>query len=148
MCADQVPSITTNETQIDRLKNQKHDIQSDINEVFGTPVHVTFSLSWLLPIPAMFPDSCRQMVYGYCVDTDSMTISQDTCNDMDSELVPLKTGHDSSESSVSSAPLVDIEGSALTSTLLQAHNTVSPIGAQATLGKLGLCAHTLTKIYY
>ena len=91
-----------------------------MNEVFGTPWHVTFSLSWLLPIPAMFPESCRHKVYGYCVDSNVISTagSGDDYNyDMDSELVPLRALDASSSSG---------HEVTLTSNLLQAHNASSP----------------------
>jgi hypothetical protein len=40
MLADQIDSVTSNQSQIDRLKNQKHTTQAEVNEVFGTPRHV------------------------------------------------------------------------------------------------------------
>lgn len=40
MMADQLDSVTSNQTQIDRLKNQRHKIQTEINEVFGTPSQI------------------------------------------------------------------------------------------------------------
>lgn len=54
MMADQLDSVTSNQTQIDRLKNQKHIIQSDINEVFGTPSQLKYThyeiLNFISPI--------------------------------------------------------------------------------------------------
>jgi hypothetical protein len=40
MMADQFDSVSSNQTQIDRLKNERHMIQTEINEVFGSPSHV------------------------------------------------------------------------------------------------------------
>lgn len=120
MCADQLPSITTNETQIDRLKNQKHEIQTEINEVFGTPGNVTFALSWLVPAPTIFPESCRHLVFGYCVDSNT---TSDDPYDMDSELVPLNTTQGSQEEPVDQL-LPRADGAPLTSHLLQAYNSV------------------------
>jgi palmitoyltransferase ZDHHC3/7/25 len=40
MLADQTDSITSNQSQIDRLKNQNHMAQVEVNEVFGTPRQV------------------------------------------------------------------------------------------------------------
>jgi hypothetical protein len=134
MCADQIPSITTNETQIDRLKNQRHEIQTDVNEVFGTPGHVTFSLGWLTPAPAFFPESCRHLIYGYCVDRDERGAGEEGAGgdedeplDMDSELVPL-TRVEGSSSQASDDGSGGGGGGTLTRNLLQAHNATSGSG--------------------
>jgi hypothetical protein len=58
--------------------------QSDVNEVFGTPSGISyvplvcfdtfvyfdhrFAISWLIPSPATFPDDCRHLIFGYCID--------------------------------------------------------------------------------
>ena len=102
--------------------------QTDVNEVFGTPGHVTFSLSWLLPAPAIFPESCRHMVYGYCVDSSAI---DDLQSDMDAELVPLTAAEGRGASDQTESPL--------TSNLLQAHNGSGAAPAAAIVnGKIRL----------
>jgi hypothetical protein len=81
MLADQSETITSNQTQIDRLKNERHDIQEEINEVFGTPVRSRCNVSWLLPTKVVFPAAYRDKINGYilpqsstnCVEADNVT---------------------------------------------------------------------------
>lgn len=67
MMADQLSSISSNQTQIDRLKNTKHDRhQQEVDEVCGTAVSVGCSPSWVLPIPMVVSDSgVRERIFGY-----------------------------------------------------------------------------------
>lgn len=67
MMADQLSSISSNQTQIDRLKNAKHDRhQQEVDEVCGTAVSVCCSPSWVLPIPMVVSDSSlRERIFGY-----------------------------------------------------------------------------------
>ena len=67
MMADQLSSISSNQTQIDRLKNAKHDRhQQEVDEVCGTAVSVYCSPSWALPIPMVVSDSSlRERIFGY-----------------------------------------------------------------------------------
>ena len=73
MMADQLSSISTNQTQIDRLKNAKHDrYQQEVDEVCGTAVSVGCSLYWVLPIPMIVADnSLRERIFGYRLATCS-----------------------------------------------------------------------------
>jgi len=70
MLGDQASVVATNHTQIDRLKNTHHDLQVEINEVFGCNSDVKFQFSWLLPIPVTFSDGVRERILGYRVDCD------------------------------------------------------------------------------
>ena len=65
MLADQSETITSNRTQIDRLKNERHDIQEEINEVFGTPSNGKCHCSWFLPTQVDFPSTFRDKIFGY-----------------------------------------------------------------------------------
>lgn len=65
MIGDQMTVITTNQTQIDRLKNKKYDIQTEVHEVFGTPSHVPFLWSWFIPVPTAFPHHVRDIIMGF-----------------------------------------------------------------------------------
>lgn len=67
MMADQLSSISSNQTQIDRLKNTKHDRhQQEVDEVCGTAVSLYCSPSWVLPIPMVVSDSSlRERIFGY-----------------------------------------------------------------------------------
>ena len=50
MLGDQLSAISSNQTQIDRLKNTKATTyQTEVNEVCGTSRNVNFRLSWLIP---------------------------------------------------------------------------------------------------
>lgn len=65
MLGDQASVVATNYTQIDRLKNSHHELQVDINEVFGCSSDVKFQFDWLLPIPVTFSDGLRDKILGY-----------------------------------------------------------------------------------
>ena len=80
-----INTVSTNQTQIDRLKNQHHERAADeFNEVFGTPSELGFKLSWIWPIAVNFPDSVRDRIFGYVIPSSS-----------DSELAPLTARTDS-----------------------------------------------------
>lgn len=66
MLGDQMSSVYTNQTQIDRLKNTKFEHLAEINEVCGGSPHVSFSWSWLWPTPLTFknPD-LHERVHGF-----------------------------------------------------------------------------------
>lgn len=84
MLVDQSETITSNQTQIDRLKNERHDIQEEINEVFGTPAKSKCHVSWFLPTQVLFPDNFRDKIFGYMLPQ--------SCGDLDkssTELTPL-----------------------------------------------------------
>lgn len=67
MIADQGSSITSNQTQIDRLKNMRHETPHimEVNEVFGTPGNISCQLSWVIPTIVKFPDNLRDKILGY-----------------------------------------------------------------------------------
>lgn len=66
MMGDQYTVISTNQTQIDRLKDEKHEVQIDINEVFGTPISKWFHWSWVYPAAVHFADNkLRECIFGY-----------------------------------------------------------------------------------
>jgi len=77
MMSDQASAIADNQTQIDRLKNEKHEVKSAVNEVFGTPSEVSCSWWWIIPVPVEFPESVRDVVRGYRLSSD-MTYSEMT----------------------------------------------------------------------
>ena len=72
MMGDQSTTIWTNQTQIDRLKNVKHDgASAEFNEVLGSPLTVEWDWAWLYPSPVKFPpypDPRNQAIYGYCLE--------------------------------------------------------------------------------
>lgn len=65
MIGDQWTTISSNQTQIDRLKNTKYQYQEEVNEVCGSPSHVNFSWSWFLPIAVKFSDDLKHRIYGF-----------------------------------------------------------------------------------
>ena len=66
MLGDQSTVLTSNQTQIDKLKGYRHEGVPDYNEVFGCSNDVAFSLDWFLPIPAKLPDTAaRERILGY-----------------------------------------------------------------------------------
>lgn len=66
MLGDQMTSIYTNQTQIDRLKNTKYAQQGEINEVCGSPSHINFHVSWLWPTPVSFKNlELEDRIYGF-----------------------------------------------------------------------------------
>jgi len=91
MMADQLSSISSNQTQIDRLKNAKHDrYQQEVDEVCGTAVSVGCSPSWVLPIPMVVVDSSvRERIFGYRLLSITSTMGE--------ELSPLITHPTSTE---------------------------------------------------
>lgn len=70
MLGDQLSSMRSNQTSIDRLKNQKHDIRVEVNEVCGSPIEVRFQLNWLLPVSVSFNDSLTERIFGYRQNPD------------------------------------------------------------------------------
>ena len=69
MLGDQLSSMRSNQTSIDRLKNQKHDIRVEVNEVCGSSNEIRFQLRWLMPIPVFFNDSVKERIMGYRLNT-------------------------------------------------------------------------------
>jgi hypothetical protein len=65
MMGDQIDVITTNQTQIDRLKKVRNEQKQEINEVFGTSLDVYFQIDWILPILVKFPKILKDKVLGY-----------------------------------------------------------------------------------
>jgi len=67
MMIDQYETVSTNLTQIDRLKGEVHTNLPDINEVFGgNGVRGGCRPDWLAPIPVQFPASIRDEIMGFC----------------------------------------------------------------------------------
>lgn len=68
MIIDQIETVTTNLTQIDRLKGESlNNTLPDVNEVFGgNGLQSGFRLDWLAPIAVKFPASIRDEIYGFC----------------------------------------------------------------------------------
>ena len=69
MLGDQLSSMRSNQTSIDRLKNQKHDIRVEVNEVCGSSNEIRFQFRWLMPIPVFFSDSVKERIMGYRMNT-------------------------------------------------------------------------------
>lgn len=75
MMLDQWAVVTTNTTQIDRLKGGA-DTASDssnkgVNETFGG--ERGFAVDWLLPTKVEFPESIHEELYGFCIPCSSST---------------------------------------------------------------------------
>jgi len=67
MLGDQLSSLRTNQTQIDKLKNEKHEVKVEVNEVCGTPSDLAFHWGWFFPLPVAFTETVREKVLGYRV---------------------------------------------------------------------------------
>jgi palmitoyltransferase len=69
MMLDQWTVVTTNTTQIDRLKgvndSDNGSTGEGVNETFGGDRG--FTTDWLLPTKVVFPKSLHEDLYGYCV---------------------------------------------------------------------------------
>lgn len=65
MMGDQATTVFTNQTQIDRLKNFKHMVEVEVNEVFGSPISQRFSWSWFVPIAVSFEGVLKEAILGY-----------------------------------------------------------------------------------
>jgi len=66
MMGDQTTVLSNNQTQIDKLKGDKHEGVEGFNEVFGCDSDVKFRYDWVLPTPATFPDqNLKDQVLGY-----------------------------------------------------------------------------------
>ena len=64
MLGDQSTVLTTNQTQIDKLKGYRHEGIPDFNEVFGGSNEASFRIDWLLPIPVKFPEQDKEKLLG------------------------------------------------------------------------------------
>mmetsp|Transcript_35126 Transcript_35126/g.45105 ORF Transcript_35126/g.45105 Transcript_35126/m.45105 type:complete len:440 (-) Transcript_35126:213-1532(-) len=64
MICDQYDAVSSNVTKIDRLKGEVHEVQEDLNEVFGGKKR-GFSIFWLLPTMAKFPRDRIESLNGY-----------------------------------------------------------------------------------
>jgi len=69
MVIDQFETVSTNLTQIDRMKGESFNNDlPDVNEVFGgNGIQSGFRLDWLAPIAVKFPASVRDEIYGFCI---------------------------------------------------------------------------------
>ena len=65
MLGDQLSSMRSNQTSIDRLKNQKHEIKVDVNEVCGSTLDVNFHWHWLMPIAVSYSEAITEKILGY-----------------------------------------------------------------------------------
>ena len=72
MLGDQLHALKSNQTQIDKLKNQKHDIKVEVNEVCGTPQELNFHWSWFFPLPVSFSETVREKILGYRMEYSSV----------------------------------------------------------------------------
>lgn len=71
MMGDQLSNISTNTTQIDRLKNTFYaQEQTDVDEVFGSHPEALCHYSWFVPEPVKLPSdhSIRSRILGYQID--------------------------------------------------------------------------------
>jgi hypothetical protein len=68
MLVDQLSSLRSNQTQIDKLKNQKHAVKVEVNEVCGTHKDVRCHWGWFFPIPVSFSEIIREQILGYRID--------------------------------------------------------------------------------
>ena len=71
MLCDQLSSMKSNQTSIDRLKNQRHDVRVEVNEVCGSPLDTEFQFKWLVPVAVLFSDAIKEKVLGYRVTSGS-----------------------------------------------------------------------------
>jgi hypothetical protein len=95
MLGDQFSAISSNQTQIDRLKGTKHNYQMEVNEVCGSQRSVRFHYSWFLPIAVVFPDGpLREKVLGYRLQhgTGNATGADGTGAEEGDEFNPLLEG--------------------------------------------------------
>ena len=65
MLGDQSTVLTSNQTQIDKLKGYRHEGIPDFNEVFGGSNEAPFRLDWLVPVPVKFPEADKERLLGY-----------------------------------------------------------------------------------
>lgn len=73
MMGDQLSNISTNTTQIDRLKNTIFaQDQSDVDEVFGSDPEALCHYSWLIAEPVKLPNDAniRNRILGYRLQDD------------------------------------------------------------------------------
>lgn len=94
MMADQAAGALTNQTQIDRLKNEKHDTGVEFNEVFGS-VSDKAQLHWIFPVPVSFPAGIRDRLFGYRLpneDDESDDEDEEAC-DVEKETSALISGN-------------------------------------------------------
>jgi hypothetical protein len=68
MIGDQWTTISSNQTQIDRIKGTKHEYQNEFNEVCGSLSTVSFSWSWFLPTPVTFNEDVKPKILGYRIE--------------------------------------------------------------------------------
>jgi hypothetical protein len=95
MLGDQFSAISSNQTQIDRLKGTKHNYQMEVNEVCGSQRSVRFHYSWFLPVAVVFPDGpLREKVLGYRLQhgTGNATGADGTGAEEGDEFNPLLEG--------------------------------------------------------
>jgi DHHC palmitoyltransferase len=65
MLGDQLSAMRSNQTSIDRLKNQKHEIKVDVNEVCGSTLDVNFHWHWLMPVAVSYSEAITEKILGY-----------------------------------------------------------------------------------
>ena len=93
MMVDQWSVVSTNQTQIDRMKQMKPESKTvTFNEVFGTDHSVWFRLHFLYPTPVYFPSSMKDEILGYSVPGGREY--DDVKNDDTHEMTPLTSIED------------------------------------------------------
>jgi hypothetical protein len=75
MLGDQMSSVYSNQTQIDRLKGTKYEQHGEVNEVCGGPIHSNFQFHWLWPEPVNFKNQeLHEQIYGFrCEEREEMS---------------------------------------------------------------------------
>ena len=90
MIADQGSSISSNQTQIDRLKNMRHESPAhtlEVNEVFGTPSSISCQFSWIIPTIVKFPDNVKDKILGYQIIRNGNQVINNKLDDIINDVV-------------------------------------------------------------
>ena len=74
MLGDQSTVLTSNQTQIDKLKGYRHEGIPDFNEVFGGS-NEAFRLDWLVPTPVMIPEGAKERLLGYRIAPEGQELT-------------------------------------------------------------------------
>lgn len=82
MMCDQWSVVSTNQTQIDRMKQMKPESKSvTFNEVFGVDHSVSFRFHFLCPTPVHFPANLKDEILGYSIPLNLIASSGSRYND-------------------------------------------------------------------
>ncbi len=97
MMGDQSTVLSTNQTQIDKLKGIHHDGIEGFNEVFGCDDDIKFQYDWLIPTPILYPDiNTKDRVLGFRLITNSSMNTNNNNNNSSDDLTvgSISTGRD------------------------------------------------------